>query len=94
MIDVSQHHDYTNAFLRIVFNAVIECPALLTVGNETIVYSSDITEPYDYGTTATYQCNSGYELTGEDTVRTCTGDGSSPMGHWSGTASNCSGIII
>ena len=58
-----------------------------------ITYSSAIAEHYDYGTTATYQCDSGYELTGGDTVRTCTGDGSSPVGQWNRTASKCAGII-
>ena len=56
-----------------------------------VTYSSDNTEYYDYGTTATYQCDPGYELTGGDTVRTCTGDGSSPEGHWNGTAPVCAG---
>ena len=56
-----------------------------------ITYFSDTTEPYDYGTTATYQCDSGYELTGGDTVKTCTGDGSSPMGQWDGSAPHCTG---
>ena len=57
-----------------------------------IVYSSDTTESYDYGTTATYQCDSGYELSGGDTMRTCTGDGSSPVGQWNGTGSiSCTG---
>ena len=55
------------------------------------MYSSDVTEPYNYGTTATYQCDSGYELTRGDTVRTCTGDGSSPVGQWNGSPSVCSG---
>ena len=59
-----------------------------------INYSSDTTESYDYGTKATYQCDSGYELTGGDTVRTCTGDGSSLVGQWNGTVPNCSGTVI
>ena len=72
-------------------NIAITCSALPAVEHGMITYSSDITEPYDYGTTATYQCDSGYELTGGDTVRTCTGDGSSPVGQWKGTSSNCLG---
>ena len=56
-----------------------------------VTYSSDVTEPYDYETTATYQCVSGYELTGGDTVRTCTGDGSSPVSQWNGTVPVCTG---
>ena len=70
-------------------NAVISCSALSAVENGDITYSSDLT--YEYGTIATYQCDSGYELTGGDTVRTCTGDGSNPVGQWNGNAPFCSG---
>ena len=59
-----------------------------------IVYSSDTTLPHDYGTTATYECDTGYEITNEGSERTCTGDGSSSVGQWSGTAPVCSGAII
>ena len=60
-----------------------------------VTYSIDTAmSQYDYGTTATYQCDSRYELTGGDTVRTCTGDGSSPVGQWIGTAPNCSGSHV
>ena len=60
-----------------------------------VIYSIDTAmSQYDNGTTATYQCDSGYELTGGDTVRTCTGDGSSPVGQWNGTAPNCSGSHV
>ena len=61
----------------------------------TLTYSTGsvetVEDQYDFETTATYQCNSGYELTGGDTVRTCAGDGSSPVGQWNGTAPNCTG---
>ena len=73
-----------------LFNTAITCSAL-AVANGGIAYSSDITGHFDYGTTATYQCDSGYELTGGDTVRTCTGDGSSSVGQWNGTALACLG---
>ena len=68
---------------------VIRCPALPTVKDAVVTYST--MSQYDYGTTATYQCDSGYELTGGDTLRTCTGDGSSPVGQWSGAAPVCTG---
>ncbi len=55
-----------------------------------VVYSGD-TDPYIYGTTAVYECNPGYEVTGGDSERTCIGDGNSSVGEWSGTASACSG---
>ena len=64
------------------------------VTNGVIVYSSDTTPraPYNYGTTATYQCDTGYEVTSGNSERTCTGDGSSSVGEWSGTtAAVCSG---
>ena len=73
---------------------VIKCSALPNIENGDIVYSDDISEPYDYGTTATYQCDSGYELTGGDTVRTCTGDGSSPVVQWNGIETKCTGKDI
>ena len=63
-------------------------------GNGMIVYSSgSTTPPFNYGTTATYQCNDGYSLASGDSVRICsTGDGTSTVGEWSGTAPVCSGI--
>ena len=75
-------------------NPATGCLALPAVENGTIAYFSDTTEPYDYGTTASYQCDSGYELTGGDTVRTCTGDGSSPVGQWNGAIPACTGKQI
>ena len=61
------------------------------VGNGNITYSTGTVEDqYEYETTATYTCDSGYELTGGDTVRTCT---SSHGDQWNGTAPACSGNI-
>ncbi len=62
--------------------------------NGVIVYSSDsMTPPYDYGTTATYECNTGYEITSGDSERICTGDDGSSVGEWSGSAAICLGIL-
>ncbi len=73
----------------------ITCSTLSVIGNGMIVYSSDTTPPYDYGTTATYECDPGYEITSGDSERTCTDDGSSSVGEWSETAAIvCSGVII
>ena len=72
--------------------AGIKCSTLSAIENTMVAYSNvTIKSQYIYGTTATYQCNSGYELTGGDTVRTCSGDGSSPVGQWSGTTPMCLG---
>ena len=59
----------------------IECPSLVKLMNGDIVYASDTTAPYDFGTTATHSCNSGYSLVGDE-VRTCGGDGSSLTDEW------------
>ena len=56
--------------------------------NGGIVYASDTSAPYDLGTTATYSCNSGYSLVGDE-VRTCGGDGSSTMGVWDLSEPSC-----
>ena len=69
----------------------IHC-STLSLQNGNITYSNGSVEDWYYhGTTATYQCDSGYKLTGGDTVRTCTGDGSGPVGQWNGTAPACLG---
>ncbi len=67
----------------------ITCSALLDVTNGTIDYPSGTTTTYDYRITATYQCNDGHVLTTGDSVRTCSGDGSTPSGQWDGTAPGC-----
>ena len=38
-------------------------------------------------------CLEDLERRGGDDVRTCIGDGSSPMGQWNGTAPVCTGKI-
>ncbi len=56
--------------------------------NGVVAYSSGSTAPYDYGTVATYTCNTGYFLSGIAT-RTCGGDGSSVTGAFSGVDPFC-----
>lgn len=61
------------------------------------MYSSDTTAPYDFHTTATYQCDEGYMLDAgspRDVTRACDGLGSSPTGMWNGTDLSCSGTCI
>ena len=70
----------------------IGCQTLNTE-NAMVTYSGDTTEPYIYGTTATYQCNPGYEITSGDSERTCTGDVRSSVGEWSGRKAVCSGTL-
>ena len=63
------------------FSTAIKCPALVDLTNGDIVYASDTTAPYYFGTTATHSCNPGYSLFGDER-RTCGGDGSSITGEW------------
>ena len=44
-----------------------------------------MTAEFDFRTTATYGCNTGFGLSGGDTVSTCGG----PTGQWSGIAPSC-----
>ncbi len=75
------------------FLTAIACSVLAELVNGTIDYSrSPNVVRYSYGTTATYQCNSGYNIMiiGRDRVRTCTGDGNTPDGQWNGASPQCS----
>ena len=71
---------------------ILECPSLDVPTNGAIVYASDTTPDFEFGTTATYSCMSGYGLSGGDVVRTCGCNGGCPIvGGWSGTAPTCEG---
>ena len=62
------------------------CPALSTPVNGQISFSSLL---YTANVTATYSCDTGFGLSGGDEVLTCGGDGSSPIGEWSGPPPVC-----
>ena len=80
--------------LKTCFNlpAAIMCTDLADPTNGDIMFISDNTAPYEFATTATYQCDAGYGLNAGDEVRTCGGDGSSTTGVWSGNAPTCEGM--
>ena len=61
------------------------CSSLDLIDNGVITYGSDITDPFDFGTTATYSCNDGFVLEGTQ-VRNCVLDGI-----WDGAAPLCRG---
>ena len=71
-----------------VFAAIV-CTNLTAPTNGRIVYSSDTTSPYDFGTEATYECDIGFGISQGDRMRTCGGFGSSTEGMWSGDAASC-----
>ena len=73
------------------FHTVIMCSALPSISNGVITYDPDTPSPYNFGTTATHTCNTGFFLEGAQ-LRTCEGDGSlTTSGRWSATAPACSG---
>ena len=67
----------------------IECPPLPTITNGMISYSPDVTPDYDLGTEATYTCEAGFYLEGNE-VRVCMDDdGMDAIGGWSGREPSC-----
>ncbi|XP_064386052.1 sushi, von Willebrand factor type A, EGF and pentraxin domain-containing protein 1-like [Halichondria panicea] len=74
--------------------SAITCSAVPSIENGMVVYSSDTTSPYDYGTTATCECNPGYELTSGNKKRVCTKSGMNSEGIWNGTMPTCSVIAV
>ena len=70
----------------------ITCSSLPNIDNGMILYSSNTTRSYGYGTNATYQCDEGFSLDREGDVRTCVGNGSSSNGTWNGQLQACTGI--
>ena len=62
------------------------CPALTNPVNGMITFATDMTGDFEFMTTATYSCDTGYVLVGGDTVRMCVSDQ-----EWSGTAPTCEG---
>ena len=66
------------------------CPLLSDPGNGVITYSEDSSPSLGFMETATYSCNTGFGLSGGDTVRTCVGAAGS-SGEWTRTAPTCQG---
>ncbi len=67
------------------------CSLLTALTNGRIDYFADTSSPFDYATVASYICNPGYAVIGTVKTRTCVGDGSTPIGIWTGTAPICQG---
>ena len=61
-------------------HSAIECEPLPNIVNGSIIYAEDTIANYELGTVATYLCDDGFFLMGED-QRNCTvGDGTSAVG--------------
>ncbi len=49
----------------------IECPPLPAITNGMISYSPDVTPHYNLGTKATYTCEAGFYLEGNEGTNVC-----------------------
>ena len=78
--------------ISIAVSVEIVCSDLPLLINGVIVFSTDTTAPFDYLTTATYNCDIGYGLSGGDTVRNCVGSNQGGE-KWNGTAPVCQGKL-
>ncbi len=67
----------------------VTCPALPTISNGQITYSMDTSAPYEYGTVATYVCDTSYGVSGGEGVLFCGGDGSDTAGSWGTSIPTC-----
>ena len=63
---------------------VVDCGSLTDPGNGSVTLTVGTT----LGQTATYSCNTGYNLVG-DSTRTCQAEG-----NWSGSAPTCQGTYV
>lgn len=72
--------------------AAITCPALVPPQNGQLIFTTDIISDHDFGTVATYLCDTGYAAVGGDARRVCSGDGSNTNGTWTGVPPTCEGI--
>ena len=62
----------------------MDCGTLTDPANGSVTYNSGTT----FGPTATYSCNTGYNLVG-DRTHTCQA-----TGNWSGSAPTCQGVLL
>ncbi len=67
---------------------VIICPALADVSNSELSYDSS--GEFVHSTVASFVCLDGYYLVGSGT-RTCTGNGLTITGTWTGSNPSCEG---
>ena len=64
--------------------AVVDCGNLTDLTNGQVNHTAGTT----FGQTATYSCNTGYNLVG-DSTHTCQA-----TGQWSGSAPTCDGMLL
>ena len=77
----SQVHMLIIVFLILT---AVDCDTLTIPANGQVSHTAGTT----FGQTATYICNTGYQLMGSS-IRTCQA-----TGVWSGSAPNCQGVLF
>ncbi len=82
---------HKNRQIRLYFTAIV-CSDLPAPDNGRVSYSTGTIVPYDFGTTATYICDTGFGLVGGAT-RSCSGNSSTVDGTWTGTVPTCQGKL-
>ena len=73
-----------NLHVIFIILIVVDCGSLTDPANGQV----DLTSGTTFGQTATYSCNTGYNLVG-DSTRTCQA-----TGEWSGSAPACQGMLV
>ena len=91
LVNVSVYFCFEN--LKTPFNLLpaITCPALLFPNNGSIDFggaSPNENSTFAFNTVATYNCDTGFSLVGDQT-RMCTGDGNSTAGVFAGSTPTC-----
>ncbi len=72
-----------------ISHTAITCTSLSPISNGVLAYGPDSTDPFNFGTIASYTCDDGFYLTSGSDVRTCGGDGLNTIGSWNGAAPVC-----
>jgi len=71
-------------------HAVVQCPALDEMSNGLIDYSENSTDSFRFGAIASYSCQEGFAVVGNNRL-TCSVNGTSTLGIWDSTPPVCSG---
>ena len=71
------------------FTIAVQCPELPSIPNGLIEYVEDDGAPFDLGTMATYMCNDGFFLDGDDERSCTTREVGTSIVMWTGQEPQC-----
>ena len=86
LLRCAQVCNVSNVTAFIYFASAVMCPSLTAPSNGSISYAEDMTADFEFMTTVTYSCNSGFALLEGDSMRECLG-----KNEWSGSPPLCHG---